>query len=319
MSLGKTVYWNDAVPASLVLVSGSESYLASRAIKSIKTQLLQKFPDLEMSEISEGDYSPSMLVSVAAPSLFAQPRLILISSGGEGLLDDLLHYANSPFEDCFVVVRIPNAVGQNGKIKTQLAKLALNVSCEEIKKDSERAEFIKGEFATLGQKVEPGAIKALQAAFNQDLGELGAACDQLAAAGVPLVTLKQVEDTFQGRLETNAFKIADAALGGNAAEAIRLFRHGFTTGIDPVPLTAALAMRIRQLARLFNDRNASPAALGMAPWQLDKARRELQGWDEQGLIDLVDLLAQTDADVKGASRDPEFSIEKLLLAMARAN
>ena len=319
MSLGKTVYWNDAVPASLVLVSGSESYLASRAVKSIKTQLLQKFPDLEISEISEGDYSPSMLVSVAAPSLFAQPRLILISSGGEGLLDDLLHYANSPFEDCFVVVRIPNAVGQNGKIKTQLAKLALNVSCEEIKKDSERAEFIKGEFATLGQKVEPGAIKALQAAFNQDLGELGAACDQLAAAGVPLVTLKQVEDTFQGRLETNAFKIADAALGGNAAEAIRLFRHGFTTGIDPVPLTAALAMRIRQLARLFNDRNASPAALGMAPWQLDKARRELQGWDEQGLIDLVDLLAQTDADVKGASRDPEFSIEKLLLAMARAN
>jgi DNA polymerase-3 subunit delta len=29
------------------------------------------------------------------------------------------------------------------------------------------------------------------------------------------------------------------------------------------------------------------------------------------------LLAQTDADVKGAARDPEYSIEKLLLKMAR--
>lgn len=319
MSLGKTVYWNGAVPASLVLVTGTESYLASRAIKSIKTALREAYPELEVSEISEGEYSPSMLMAVASPSLFAQPRLIVIHSGGEGLLEDLLAYANEPFEDCFVVVRISNAVGQNGKIKTQLSKSALNVSCEEIKKDSERADFIKGEFTSYGLKVEPSAIKALQSAFSQDLGELAAACNQLASASEGLVTLKLVEDTFQGRLETNAFKIADAALAGNAAEAIRLFRHGFSTGIDPVPLTAALAMRIRQLARLFNDRNAAPAALGMAPWQLDKARRELQGWEEQELIELVDLLAQTDADVKGASRDPEFSIEKLLLAMARAN
>jgi DNA polymerase-3 subunit delta len=32
----------------------------------------------------------------------------------------------------------------------------------------------------------------------------------------------------------------------------------------------------------------------------------------------VQLAAQTDFDVKGASRDPEYSIEKLLLAMAKS-
>lgn len=319
MSAQKTVYWNQAVPAPLVLITGTESYLASRALRSIKRALRTQFPELEVIEVGDGEYSPGLLFSVATPSLFAEPRLIIVSGSGEGLLEDLLHYAAEPIDSCFLVIRLPNSIGQNGKIKTQLSKSALTVSCEEIKKDAERAEFIKQEFAALNQKVEPGAVKALQGAFNQDLGELGAACNQLASAGVPVVTLQLVEDTFQGRLETNAFKIADAALSGNASEAIRLFRHGFSTGIDPVPLTAALAMRIRQLARMFNDRNASPAALGMAPWQLDKARRELQGWQEHELIALVDLLAQTDADVKGASRDPEFSIEKLLLAMAKAN
>jgi DNA polymerase-3 subunit delta len=133
------------------------------------------------------------------------------------------------------------------------------------------------------------------------------------------VTLEQVEETFGGRVETNAFKIADAALSGNATEAIRLFRHGFATGIDPVPLVAALTMRIRQLARLFNDRNASAAALGMQPWQIDKARKDLAGWQELELAELVELAAATDADVKGAARDPEYSVERLLLAMARAN
>jgi DNA polymerase-3 subunit delta len=70
---------------------------------------------------------------------------------------------------------------------------------------------------------------------------------------------------------------------------------------------------------LFNDRNAPAQALGMQPWQVDKARRELAGWSEQALAELVELAALTDGDVKGAARDPEFSIERLLLAMARSN
>jgi len=186
-----------------------------------------------------------------------------------------------------------------------------------MKKDSDKAEFVKSELAEFGKKIDAQGMKALLAAFNQDIAELGGAISQLNSLPAVNINLDIVEQTFQGRVETNAFKIADAALSGNAAEAIRLFRHGFTTGIDPVPLNAALTMRIRQLARLFNDRNASPAALGMQPWQLDKARKELQGWDEQELASLVQLAAQTDADVKGAARDPGFSIEKLLFAMAR--
>jgi DNA polymerase-3 subunit delta len=191
------------------------------------------------------------------------------------------------------------------------------VSCEELKKDAEKADFVKSELQALGKKIDAAGLKALLSAFNQDLAELGGACSQLATATAATINLEIVEQTFQGRVETNAFKIADAALAGNAAEAIRLFRHGFTTGIDPVALSAALTMKIRQLARLFNDRNASPGALGMQPWQLEKARRELSGWEEGQLIKLVQLAAQTDADVKGASRDPGFSIEKLLFAMAR--
>ncbi len=314
---GKTVYWNQADVAPLVLVTGNESYLASRAITAIKSKLRAEHPDLEVTEISEGDYSPGLLFTVAAPSLFAEPRLIIIQSASEGLLEELNQLVAEPVENCTVVIRLPNAVGHNGKIKTSLGSKSLTISCEELKKDAEKADFVKAELQSLGKKIDAAGLKALLSAFNQDLAELGGACSQLATSASGTITLEIVEQIFQGRVETNAFKIADAALAGNAAEAIRLFRHGFTTGIDPVALSAALTMKIRQLARLFNDRNASPGALGMQPWQLEKARRELSGWDESQLIKLVQLAAQTDADVKGASRDPGFSIEKLLFAMAR--
>lgn len=312
------MHWFDAKPAPLVLVVGPENYLAAKAIRRIRDQLREQFEQLEVSEISDGAYSAGELFNYASPSLFAEPRLLLVQGAAEGLLEDLKSLIENPVEDCTVVVRLPNMVGHSGKIRKDLAKQALSVSCEELKKDSDRVEFVRREFSREGVAIEQPAIRALIGAFASDLGELGAACSQLASTHKK-VSLQDVEVAFGGRVETNAFKIADAALSGNAAEAIRLFRHGFATGIDSVALVAALSMRIRQLARLFNDRNAAPATLGMQPWQIDKARKELSGWQEEQLAGLVQLAAQTDADVKGASRDPEYSVEKLLLAMARAN
>jgi len=315
---GRTVSWHQAEPANLVLISGPESYFASRASRLIKDKLRANNEGLEVNEVAEGEYSPGLIFSLASPSLFNEPRLVIIGSASEGLAEDLEQLLLEPAENCTIVVRIPNLVGHNGKLKKKLSASALNVSCEEVKKDVDRIDFIKREFQRLETPIDQPAIRALVAAFGSDMGELGAACNQLANSGVDKVSLAEVERTFQGRVETNAFKIADAALAGNASEAIRLFRHGFATGIDSVALTAALSMKIRQLARLFNDRNAPAAATGMQPWQQDRAIRELAGWTEPQLIELVQLAAQTDFDVKGASRDPEYSIEKLLLAMAKS-
>lgn len=319
MSAGKTVNWNNAVPFSLVTIFGAEHYLASRASSRVRQELRNRHPELEITEIPEGDYSSGLLLSVASPSLFGEPKLIIVVGANEFLTQDMDAYLAEPNPDCTVLVRLPNLVGHNGKFKTKFAKVGLNVSCEEIKRDADKLDFIRNEFLANGAAIDPQGAKLLLQAFGNDMGELGAACSQLASLGKPKVTAEDVESTFGGRVETNAFKIADAAMSGNAAEAIRLFRHGFATGIDPVPLTAALAMRVRQLARLFNDRNANAAALGMAPWQVDKARKELSGWSESELIELVQLVAKTDADVKGAAREPEYSVERLLMAMARAD
>lgn len=318
MNAGKTLSWNQAEAATLVIVSGPESYLASRAISRIKHDLRSALPDLEVDEVSEGEYSNGLLLSLASPSLFGEARLVVLHGAAEELASDMESYLREPNPSCTLIVRLPNLVGHNGKFKTKFSKLALNVACDEIKRDNDKLVFINAEFKSRNVALDPQAARLLLQAFANELGELGAACSQLASLGKAKITREDVEATFGGRVETNAFKIADAAMAGNAAEAIRLFRHGSATGIDPVALTAALAMRVRQLARLFNDRNSNAAALGMAPWQVDKARKELAGWTELELVELVQLVAKTDADVKGAAREPEYSVEKLLLAMARS-
>lgn len=316
--MSAVVNWYEAKPAPLVFITGSESYLAGRAIRQIRQTLKEQFPDLEISEIADGEYRAGSLFDYASPSLFGESRLVIIHGPAEGLKEDLKQYIDQPADSVSIVVRLSNLVGHSGAIRKELAKSALVVSCEELKKDSERIDFVNKEFKQAKVSIEPTAVRALVQAFNTDLGELGAACSQLVM-NFEKVSLANVEETFGGRVETNAFKIADAALSGNATEAIRLFRHGFATGIDSVALVAALTMRIRQLAKLFNDRNAPAPTLGMQPWQVDKARKELAGWQELELANLVELAAVTDADVKGAAKDPEYSVERLLLAMARAN
>ena len=59
-------------------------------------------------------------------------------------------------------------------------------------------------------------------------------------------------------------------------------------------IVAALAMKVRQLARVAaaGGRRMSPAELGMAPWQVDRARRELQGWSDDDVA-LVKISTST--------------------------
>ena len=51
-------------------------------------------------------------------------------------------------------------------------------------------------------------------------------------------------------------------------------------------------------------------------WQVDRARRDLQGWTDEGLARAIEALAAADAQVKGAGRDPVFALERMIGVIA---
>lgn len=62
----------------------------------------------------------------------------------------------------------------------------------------------------------------------------------------------------------------------------------------------------------------SPKELGMAPWQVDRARRELSGWSDDALAYAITAIATADAEVKGEARDPVYAVERAVLAICNA-
>jgi DNA polymerase-3 subunit delta len=313
----KQMDWRKASPAPIIFVSGPEEYLAGRAIREIREQLRKLDAALEIHEIEAADYSAGTLTNISSPSLFAEPRLVIIR-GVEKCSDDLitdgLDYLLNPTDDTTVILRHNGSSVRGKKLVEAIrdSESAAEIACAEIKKDAERQAFVIGEFAHADRKIAPAAVRALLDAFADDTAELAAACNQLLLDSADSITEEIVDRYYGGRVETNAFKVADAALAGRAGDAMALLRHALATGADPVPLVAAISMKIRQMAKIYGNRSASAASLGMAPWQLDRARKDLTGWSDDGLAAAIQAMATADAAAKGAERDPVYSLEKLV-------
>jgi DNA polymerase-3 subunit delta len=316
--------WDAIRPAPIVLVSGTETVLADRAIRQLRDILKAEDPSLEISDIDAGAYSPGQLITLASPSLFGEPRLIRVDNvekTSDAFLDEALAYLSTPADDTYLVLRHHGGVrgkklldairgGQGGGIE---------VVCAELKRDADKFDFVTAEFAAARRRITGGAQRALVSAFSDDLAELAAACQQLLADASDEITEAIVDRYYAGRVETTAFAVADAAIAGRHGEALALLRHALSSGADPVPMVAAFASKVRTMAKLSGQRGSSgelASRFGLAPWQVDRARRDLQGWSDDGLGRAIETLAATDAQVKGGGRDPVYALERLVEAIA---
>lgn len=316
--------WNEVRPAPILLVTGTETFLAERAIRQLRDFLKLEDPSLEVSDIQADSYAPGELLTLASPSLFAEPRLIRVANvekATDTFLVEALEYLEDPADDTYVVLR--HGGGVRGKKLLDAIRSGsgggVEIVCAELKKDTEKYEFASAEFRTAGKRVTASALRSLVAAFSDDLAELSAACQQLIADATSEVTETTVDRYYGGRVETNAFKVADSAIAGRHGEALLTLRHALSSGADPVPIVAAFASKIRTMAKLFGVRGGSAqlaAQFGLAPWQVERAQRDLRGWSDEGLARCIEMLAETDANVKGGGRDPVFALERLIGVIA---
>lgn len=317
-----------ARPAPVVLISGPEQYLADRASRAIREMLRGADPALEVHDLDAAGYGSGELFTVASPSLFADPRLIRVAGvekASDAFLEDAKRYLSEPADGTTLVLR--HTGGQRGKALLDAVRGpagqgigAIEIACAELKKDADRLGFAQAEFRRLGAQVSPGAVRALVAAYGGGIGELAGAIEQLVTDVGTRLNEEDIDRVTEGRVEAGAFKVADAATAGRAADALVLLRHALATGTDPIPMLAALNMKVRAMARVFGASGSSgqlAKELSMAPWQVERAMKETRGWREGELARCIDLAAETEWLLKGGTRDPHYALERYVLFIAR--
>jgi DNA polymerase-3 subunit delta len=318
---------DDLRPEPVVLVVGPEDVLAERAVAAVLAAARAADPEVGVESLDAAGYEAGRLALVTSPSLFGGGSVVVVegvAAANEAFVADATAYLAAPAPDVCLVLR--HSGGQRAKALLDAARRAgaPEAVCAAVTKDDEKLDFVAGEFRRAGRRASPQAMRALVDAVGTDLRELAAACRQLAddvsVAGEGRIEADLVELWFGGRVEVTGFRVADAAVAGRADQALSLLRHALATGVDPVPLVAAIAAKVRALAKVQTASRGPSAAvaaeLGMAPWQVDRARRELAGWNDSGLALAIGALAEADAAVKGGGRDPVFAVERVVLTVA---
>jgi len=305
-----------------VLISGPESVLAERALDSTLGALRDGDPDLEVFKLYAEGYQSGTLTTHASPSLFGGTKVIVVhdlDEASDELQAEVLAYLAAPADEITLVVGHKSGI-RGKKVLDALRKAGARViDAPLIKSDGDKAQFAANEFRRQGRKATPGAVRALVEAVGRDMRELTAACAQLVADTQGLVDEAIVERYQGGRVEATGFKVADAAIAGNAGEALRLLRHAIAAGDSPVPIVAVLAMQLRQMVKVASagrgPSNQLAKSLSMAPWQIDQARRKLVGWEPGGVGRAIQAVAAADFDVKGGGRDPVYAVERAILTI----
>ena len=310
---------------ALYLLLGSEGALADRAMAKLTAQLSEE--KAEVTTLSAGDVIPGDIADALAPSLFSERRALVLKDLqdlDDECKDEITRYLDA-IDPTTTVIFIHKG-GVKGKALLDAIKKAKPeiIACDALKKEAEKEQFVKELFLDNGRKASPAAIKALLGALGSDLRELQQAVSQLSLDAPKGVIDEEIIDTFhKGRIETTGFDVADATLDGDLPTALVTLRSALETGTDPVMVTSAIASSLRNLAKVSGTNRGAKSfelagELGMAPWQIDKARRQLAGWTPRGIASAVEAVAKADADVKGASSDPIFALEKALATIAAA-
>jgi DNA polymerase-3 subunit delta len=238
--------------------------------------------------------------------------------------DSLLSYVDAPATDVALVLH--HTGGLKGKaLLDKLRKAgAVEVKAEALKA-WELPRWVVAEFRSHKKRVTEDTAKALVDAVGEDMRALAAACDQLSS-DVDEDTLGEdvVHRYYAGRAEVKGFAVADAAIEGRTAAAIEQLRWAFSTRVDPVLITSAVASGLRSLARYQGAprglRDADLAReLEVPPWKLKNIRRQASGWTPRGLAVAIQAAADADAAVKGAGGDRMWACERLVISVLRAH
>ena len=236
----------------------------------------------------------------------------------------LIEYAGAPADDVLVV--LVHSGGQRGKaVLDKLRKASVNEVVATAPKAWELPQFVAGEIRLLGGSVDERASSALVDAVGHDLRALAGACSQLVSdADGQAVTAELIGQYFGGRAEVTSFAVADAAIAGRTEPALEQLRWALDCGVAPVLVTSAMAGGLRGLAKFAS----APGGLretdlarevGVPPWKLKQFKQQSRGWTPGGLATAIKAVAQADADVKGASGDAGYALERMVITVSRAH
>lgn len=293
--------------APIALLWGEDDFLLREAA-------LARFGGVRPREVDAGDWLGGELQDLATPSLFGEPRALLISDARSLTKDasaELAAYLDAPDPDAQLVISCQ--VAERGKVPAALDKLVKPVGdvvhVEIKRKDLE--PWLTRRADTLGLDLSVPAARALVETLGEEPGQLVAALAQLESAFPgQRVTPASVATQFRGLGEQKVWDLCDRAFSRDLPGAIRSWRSIEEGGDDPLKVLGGVSSRLRDLIRVRSlPERMPPAELAKRAglrfdWQARRYQQQARNFSMAQLLRVHERITEADRALKsGASGD----------------
>ncbi|NEG54799.1 DNA polymerase III subunit delta [Bifidobacterium platyrrhinorum] len=310
--------------AAVRVVYGGDPYLNERTARELCDEAMQRRPDAEYVELDAATADRYAFDEAVSPSLLADVSVVRVDdlqSADEKLGDSIVDYckqaSKDPASNSIVICR--HEGGNKGKrLLDRLVRAgARKVEVSDLKKPDAKLNYVLQCFERQGRRVEPLAAQQLVDVLGGSIGELTAMCGQLCFDfDDDPIGLDRVNQYLTANAQVTGFNVADTAMAGDTADAIVKMRSAVEQGVEPIALIGALAMKLRNVAKVsaYNAGTISAAELGMSPWARKYVR--LGGWTSAGMAACIRTLAWADEECKTNGGDPMYALERSIETIA---
>ena len=292
---------------SVTLLWGEDEFL-------LRERALELLGELKATEVDANEWRGGELQNLATPSLFGEPRALIITDAkslSKDAVGELADYLAAPDPDAPLVICAQ--VGDRAKVPAALDKLVKPVGrVLEVKIVRKELEpWLMQRAKRDGLDVTPPAVHALVETLGEEPGQLVAALRQLGSAFTgqritPLIVAQQ----FRGLGERKVWDLCDRAFAKDLPGAIRSLRSIEEGRDDPLMVLGGIASRLRDImkVRALPDR-MPPAELARAAglrfdWQARRYQQQARNFSMGQLVALHERLVEADRAMKsGANGD----------------
>ena len=334
--------------ATVVLLHGDDDVLLSNAVRDRVAQLvgdggrsLMVAELIEDAYLEDDDYRIAPLVDAAQTPPFLTGRRVVVGRemGRFSTVDSLgplLSYLENPLEttDLVLVWEKGPALQRLGAVPKRLSEAVAAAGGEVVGAGVPRgrdgaAKWMDTQIAAAGLRLRAGAKRLLADHLGEDMGRLPAVLTTLASAYGPDQAL-DADDVAPFIWEAGSvppWELIDAMESGNITDALeKLRRMLHAGGRNEMQVLSTLYSHHNRLLRLDGadaaDEKQAAELLGLkgSTFPARKALRQSRKLGSKRIARSIELLAQADLDLRGATAvPPEAVLEVLVARLAQLN
>jgi DNA polymerase-3 subunit delta len=260
---------------------------------------------------------PELMGALDTPSLLGGRRLVIVrdaQSLKKDHIEALERYIASPSPHAVLVLI---SAGRS-KLEAAVKKSGAVVSLD-MPKGRRLVTWLRERSAAHGVKIDDRGAWALIDALGTSLRDLDGALEQL---GTQLgqgakIGAAEVRQAFSRLADERVYALTDAVGDRKLPIAMTALRRLLEQGDEPLVIFGAINNHMRRMLRARRYSDGGPRAvgdaLGLPAWRAERLHKQARAYREEELISAVELLAETDVELKGGDMPGPAALERMVL------